>query len=100
HTRCLSDWSSDVCSSDLDVLPALVRHFGEPFGDDAALAVWMLARETCKHVTVVLTGDGGDEGFAGYDWYRTALRLTRWRSVAPKIGRASWREGGYGMGAA
>src|SRR5205809_1068327 len=68
----------------LDVLPALVRHFGEPFGDDAALAVWMLARETCKHVTVVLTGDGGDEGFAGYDWYRTALRLTRWRSVAPK----------------
>jgi len=68
----------------LDVLPVLVRHFGEPFGDDAALAVWMLARETCKHVTVVLTGDGGDEGFAGYDWYRTALRLTRWRSVAPK----------------
>src|SRR3989442_612476 len=68
----------------LDILPVLVRHFGEPFGDDAALAVWMLARETRQHVTVVLTGDGGEEGFAGYDWYRTALRLTRWRSVAPK----------------
>ena len=82
----------------LDVLPALVRHFGEPFGDDAALAVWMLARETCKHVTVVLTGDGGDEGFAGYDWYRTALRLTRWRSVAPKaalrLGAAVTSRGG------
>jgi asparagine synthase (glutamine-hydrolysing) len=67
----------------LDVLPALVRHFGEPFGDDAALAVWMLARETCKYVTVVLTGDGGDEGFGGYDSYRTARRLKRLRSVVP-----------------
>src|SRR6266550_930582 len=69
----------------LDVLPALVRHFGEPFADDAALAVWMLARETRKHVTVVLTGDGGDEGFGGYDSYRTALRLTRLRSVTPMM---------------
>jgi len=67
----------------IDLLPALVRHAAEPFGDATALAVWMLAEETRKHVTVVLTGDGGDEGFAGYDWYRTALRLTRWRSVAP-----------------
>src|SRR5256714_10358808 len=67
----------------LEVLPTLVRHFGEPFGDSSALAVWMLARETRKHVTVVLTGDGGDEGFGGYDWYRTALRLKRLSSVAP-----------------
>ena len=67
----------------LDVLPVLVRHFGEPFGDDAALAVWMLARETRQHVTVVLTGDGGDEGFGGYDSYRTARRLKRLRSVTP-----------------
>src|SRR3989449_1031442 len=69
----------------LDILPALVRHFGEPFGDDAALAVWMLARETRKYVTVVLTGDGGDEGFGGYDSYRTARRLKRLRSVAPMM---------------
>ncbi|MGH7607187.1 MAG: asparagine synthase (glutamine-hydrolyzing), partial [Gemmatimonadales bacterium] len=62
----------------LDVLPSLVRHVAEPFGESSALAVWMLARETRKHVTVVLTGDGGDEGFGGYNWYRTALRLKRW----------------------
>jgi asparagine synthase (glutamine-hydrolysing) len=68
----------------LDPLPALVRHFAEPFGDSSALAVWMLAQETRKHVTVVLTGDGGDEGFGGYDWYRTALRLKRLSSVAPR----------------
>ncbi len=67
----------------LDVLPSLVRHFAEPFGDSSALAVWLLAGETRKHVTVVLTGDGGDEGFGGYNWYRTALRLKRLRSVAP-----------------
>jgi len=67
----------------LDALPTLVRHFAEPFGDSSALAVWMLAEETRKHVTVVLTGDGGDEGFGGYDWYRTALRLKRLSGVAP-----------------
>jgi len=68
----------------LDLLPALVRHCGEPLGDSAALAVWQLARETRKHVTVVLTGDGGDEGFGRYDWYRTALRLKRLRRAAPR----------------
>jgi asparagine synthase (glutamine-hydrolysing) len=67
----------------LDVLPTLVRHFAEPFGDSSALAVWLLARETRKHVTVALTGDGGDEGFGGYDWYRTALHLNRVSRVAP-----------------
>ena len=67
----------------LDALPTLVRHFAEPFGDSSALAVWMLSRETREYVTVVLTGDGGDEGFGGYDWYRTALRLKRMSSVAP-----------------
>jgi asparagine synthase (glutamine-hydrolysing) len=67
----------------LDLLPALVRHCAEPFGDSAALAVWQLSRETRQHVTVVLTGDGGDEAFGGYDWYRTAVRLTRLRRVAP-----------------
>ena len=69
----------------LELLPTLVRHFGEPFGDSSALAVWLLAGETRKHVTVVLTGDGGDEGFGGYNWYRTALRLKRWGSVVPRL---------------
>ncbi|HVH66985.1 MAG TPA: asparagine synthase (glutamine-hydrolyzing) [Gemmatimonadales bacterium] len=68
----------------LDLLPALVRHCGEPLGDSAALAVWLLARETRQHVTVVLTGDGGDEAFGGYDWYRTAVRITSLRRVAPR----------------
>jgi asparagine synthase (glutamine-hydrolysing) len=68
----------------LHTLPAMVRHFGEPFGDSSALATWMLAEETRKHVTVALAGDGGDECFAGYGWYRTAARLRRLTRAIPE----------------
>ncbi len=67
----------------MHVLPQLVHHFGEPFGDSSALATFLLAREARAYVTVALTGDGGDEGFGGYDWYRTALRMKRLRHVIP-----------------
>jgi asparagine synthase (glutamine-hydrolysing) len=67
----------------LDLLPQLVRHYGEPFGDPSALPVWMLARETRRHVTVAVGGDGGDEGFGGYNWYRTAAQLRRVRNFVP-----------------
>jgi asparagine synthase (glutamine-hydrolysing) len=55
----------------------VVGHFGEPYADSSALPTWVLARETRQHVTVALGGDGGDEGFAGYNWYRTAARVER-----------------------
>ncbi|HEV8357813.1 MAG TPA: asparagine synthase (glutamine-hydrolyzing), partial [Gemmatimonadales bacterium] len=67
----------------MDLLPDYVRHFGEPFGDSSALNVWRLSEATRRHVTVVMGGDGGDEGFAGYDWYRTALRLGRIAGALP-----------------
>ena len=68
----------------LRTLPAMVRHFGEPFADSSALPTWMLSEETRKHVTVALAGDGGDEGFAGYAWYQTARRLAKMTSVVPE----------------
>ncbi|MDQ7782608.1 MAG: asparagine synthase (glutamine-hydrolyzing) [Desulfomonilaceae bacterium] len=52
-----------------DVFTRLVRHFGEPFGDSSAIPTWHLCRETRKHVTVALSGDGGDELFGGYERY-------------------------------
>jgi asparagine synthase (glutamine-hydrolysing) len=54
-------------------LPKLARAFGEPFADSSALPVHDLSRETRKHVTVALSGDGGDELFGGYDRYRAML---------------------------
>lgn len=52
-----------------DLLPRLVDAFDEPFADSSAFQTYYLARETRRHVTVVLNGDGGDEGFAGYPRY-------------------------------
>jgi asparagine synthase (glutamine-hydrolysing) len=51
------------------VLPQLVREYGEPFGDSSALPTFYLSQLTRQHVTVALSGDGGDETFAGYDNY-------------------------------
>lgn len=48
------------------LLPRLVFHAGEPFGDRAVLPTYLLAGAAREHVTVVLTGDGGDECFGGY----------------------------------
>ncbi|HKY28596.1 MAG TPA: asparagine synthase (glutamine-hydrolyzing) [Pyrinomonadaceae bacterium] len=53
----------------LEVLPILVRHYGEPYADSSAIPTYYVARETRKHVTVALNGDGGDESFAGYERY-------------------------------
>lgn len=53
----------------MDVLPALVKHFGEPFADSSALPTWYLSKMTRQHVTVALSGDGGDELFCGYTVY-------------------------------
>jgi asparagine synthase (glutamine-hydrolysing) len=79
----------------LGLLPSMVRHFGEPFGDSSALPVWLLAQETRKHVTVALGGDGGDEGFGGYDWYLGAARLERFTRMVP---RAAAMAGGSALG--
>ena len=68
----------------IEVLPELVRHYGEPFADSSALPSWYLSELTARHVTVVLNGDGGDEAFAGYNKYYDGLRLETLSRVLPQ----------------
>jgi asparagine synthase (glutamine-hydrolysing) len=53
----------------LALLPELVRHYGEPFADSSSVCTWRVCEQARKHVTMVLSGDGGDEVFAGYNYF-------------------------------
>lgn len=61
----------------MEILPKLAWQFDEPFGDASAIPTYCVSRITRDHVTVALSGDGGDENFAGYRRYAEALRLHR-----------------------
>jgi asparagine synthase (glutamine-hydrolysing) len=65
----------------LEILPTLVEHYGEPFASPSAIPTYYVARETRRHVTVALNGDGGDECFAGYERYAAMQLAERYRRV-------------------
>ncbi|HET7438006.1 MAG TPA: asparagine synthase (glutamine-hydrolyzing), partial [Nitrospira sp.] len=68
-------------------LPELLTHFDEPFGDSSAIPTYLVAEFARRHVTVVLTGDGGDEMFGGYEWQRRYLMTHRLRVLPLSIRR-------------
>lgn len=57
-----------------DLLVRMVKHFGEPFADSSAIPTYFVAREAVSQVKMVLSGDGGDELFGGYNSYKTTFR--------------------------
>ncbi len=59
----------EVRANAVDIVPKIVRHYGEPFADSSAIPSFALAEITRRHVTVALNGDGGDESFGGYTRY-------------------------------
>jgi asparagine synthase (glutamine-hydrolysing) len=65
----------------LEVLPTLVRHYGEPYADSSAIPTFYLAQMTRQHVTVALNGDGGDESFAGYERYLANVVAERYQRL-------------------
>jgi asparagine synthase (glutamine-hydrolysing) len=79
-----TDHHEDVVSPDgVAVLEQIVRHFDEPFGDTSALPTWYVSQLAAREVTVVLSGDGGDEMFGGYTRYIPDARVTAVDRFAP-----------------
>jgi asparagine synthase (glutamine-hydrolysing) len=60
-----------------DFITDLLRHAGQPFADTSLFAVNGVCRSMRRHVTVALSGDGGDEGFGGYNLYWQIARIAR-----------------------
>ncbi len=69
------------------ILPELVRHFGEPFADSSAVPVYYVSELARRHVKVVLSGEGGDEVFAGYETYLAGKYSALYRRLPGIIGR-------------
>ena len=75
-----------------DVLDPLVDAFDEPFADASAIPTYYVSKAARQHVTVALTGDGGDEAFGGYDFrYDPHALEAQWRGV--RAGRPGTRAG-------
>ena len=68
-------------------LACLGVQFDEPFADNSLLPTYLVSRAIREHVTVALTGDGGDELFGGYDLYRQVLHERRWERI-PRAARS------------
>src|SRR5712692_668829 len=80
----------------LDTLPRLAWQFDEPFADSSALPTYFVSKITREHVTVALSGDGGDENFVGYARYARALALhDRLDRFPGMLGRSLFRLAGW-----
>jgi asparagine synthase (glutamine-hydrolysing) len=68
----------------VNLVNEIIQYLDEPFADVSVFPTYLVSELARKHVTVVLSGDGGDEQFAGYDWY-AASKLDRYYRKAPVV---------------
>ena len=86
-----------------DHVTGLLLHAGQPFADTSLFAVNAVCKLMRRHVTVALSGDGGDEGFGGYDLYWQIARIARlqrlpkpiWSTAGPLRTRAQYLTTNY-----
>ncbi|MEJ7825445.1 MAG: asparagine synthase (glutamine-hydrolyzing) [Solirubrobacteraceae bacterium] len=80
-----------VAPNAVDLVERLVWHHDQPFGDSSAIPTFLLAEMTRQSATVALSGDGGDELFAGYERFAAALAVGRFQSVPRPLRRGGSR---------
>lgn len=69
-----------------ELLPKIIWHFDEPFADSSAVPTYYVSKVAREHVTVALSGDGGDENFAGYTRrYKFEALESYWRERIPEV---------------
>jgi asparagine synthase (glutamine-hydrolysing) len=84
-----------VAPDAVELIERLIWHHDQPFGDSSAIPTYLLAELTREHVTVALSGDGGDELFAGYERFAAALAAAPYGAVPRAVRAAATR----GLGA-
>jgi len=78
-----------IDSKDVKVLPKVIWHLDEPMADPTAIPVYLLSKFARRHVKVVLSGEGGDELYGGYERFFVMKSAYKYGNMIPNIARTA-----------